>query len=755
MTNKTPDSGRYGWLAAGSVGGWSLRMFRKPTPLISILGPALGSAFLIPSPWIGAILWFAVFQNFRYAAFALLGVVIAEGMIRTFGIRDTSPIDGSLKANAVLAAIAAAWLTGPAGISVEAQMLVVVVSTAAATILTAAVTRALANLNLPSLAIGYCLVATMLFAIFSDWTRAAAASMAWWPVPADAVGWVVTFFRTLGALLFAPTLGFGLIVAAAVLLWSRTALVAGVVGWIAGIVVAVAVSGTGVVYYWMPTAYNFFLSGMALGAVFFLPGRASMLLAAVGGASASLLAVGLQHLFPATALGYLPVASALVVWIAMYALALNDSQALSQRNQTTNLPAEKAWWWAAYWLRRSGREGPFLVVPIGVTTRISQGFDGLLSHVGPWRYALDFQQPEMPGQPRRRDADGAASWSPPVTAPAGGVVERIRSDVVDNPLGMCNYAENWGNYVIIRLDQGGWVLLAHLRQGSIPVKPGERVEIGTYLGAVGNSGRAPLPHLHLQAQHSPDPGAPSVPFRLANFLSAIDAESPLLQWHAVTLPDQGTIVAPAPPNPFVQRILSSTAPGSAVWTVESDGIVPGPLRKACAEISMHMTISLDVAGRHLFRGTTGNGLVSHLDADAWRVLELQDGASPFLTLLALAVPSIPYAATGGMVWEDLAPIIPFGRARWLGLALSPYLAEPFVRVRCHCISAPGQDSLPESPLVIETHPETVGGGLPAKLICQFDRLRGPVRLEAFFHGGSLTYSLISFEPGLPFEGDLV
>ena len=291
-------------------------------------------------------------------------------------------------------------------------------STVAATILTAAVTRALANLNLPSLVIGYCLVATMLFAIFPDWTRAAIASMEWWPVPTDVMGWMVTFFRTLGALLFSPTLGFGLIVAAAVLLWSRTAFVAGVVGWIAGVVVAIAVSGEGGIYYWMPTAYNFFLSGMALGAVFFLSGRASMLLAAGGGASASLLAVGLQHLFPFTALGYLPVASALVVWIAIYALALNDSQTIPQRNPTIELPAEKAWWRAAYWQRRSGRQGPFLVVPIGVATKISQGFDGLLSHVGPWRYALDFQQPDRPGQPRRRDADGAATWSPPVTAPA-------------------------------------------------------------------------------------------------------------------------------------------------------------------------------------------------------------------------------------------------------------------------------------------------------------------------------------------------
>jgi hypothetical protein len=745
--DKTFDSRAAQWLAAPSVRGQSAKGLGKlPTPLVAILGPALGGAFLIPHPWIGALLWLAVFQNLRYAAFALLGVAIAEGISRGFRIRDTAPIEGSLKANAVLAAIASAWLTGLTGISLEAQLTVAVVSAVAATIISAAAIKALAGANLPSLVLSYCFVAAMLFAIFPHWTYAATISMVWWPVPTDLLGWVVTFFRTLGALLFSPTLTVGLVIAAAVLLWSRVAFAAGVIGWIAGIIAATALSQEGVVYYWMPTAYNFFLAGSALGAVFFLPGRSSMITAAIGGCSASFIAAGLQHLFPGTALGYLPIASALTIWIAIYALGLTDDQMVARRNLVTDIPPETAWWRAAYWARRSGTQGPFMVVPINGPTQVGQGADGLLSHVGPWRYALDFQHPDLPGRPRRRAADGAASWNPPVITPAGGIIERVRDGVADNPLGICNFAESWGNYVIIRLDQGNFALLAHLQRGSIAVKPGMRVEIGTRLGAVGNSGRSPIPHLHLQVQNSPEPGAPTVPFRLANFLSATDVEKPLLQWHSVALPDQGAIVAPALPNPVTHSIVTSTAPSAAVWDVESKGLIPRPFREGHA-VTTRVVISFDAAGRHLFKGSTGGALVASLDPDAWRIVELEAGASPLLKLLALAVPSIPYAAFAGMIWEEPAPLVALGIARWLALPLSPYLAEPFAQVRCQCISAPDE---PNGPLVIETQLETGWSWLPSKLTCQFSRLRGPVRLEAAFPSGTVTYSLLSFEPGLPF-----
>jgi hypothetical protein len=57
-----------------------------------------------------------------------------------------------------------------------------------------------------------------------------------------------------------------------------------------------------------------------------------------------------------------------------------------------------------------------------------------------------------------------------------------------------------GNHVVIAVDDAGpFVLLAHLRHGSVEVGAGDRVQVGDVLGRCGNSGNSTQPHLHIQA----------------------------------------------------------------------------------------------------------------------------------------------------------------------------------------------------------------------------------------------------------------
>jgi hypothetical protein len=62
-----------------------------------------------------------------------------------------------------------------------------------------------------------------------------------------------------------------------------------------------------------------------------------------------------------------------------------------------------------------------------------------------------------------------------------------------------------GNHVVIAAGPSGpYVLLAHLRKGSICVRPGETVQTGTPIGQCGNSGNSTEPHVHVQATDSAD-----------------------------------------------------------------------------------------------------------------------------------------------------------------------------------------------------------------------------------------------------------
>ena len=150
------------------------------------------------------------------------------------------------------------------------------------------------------------------------------------------------------------------------------------------------------------------------------------------------------------------------------------------------------------------------------------------------------------------------------------VVELATDKTNDNEPGLANYAENWGNYIVIRLDKGGWLLLAHFRRATIAVSHGSRVVEGDYLGEVGNSGRSPYPHLHMQVQDGPEPGRPTIRFRLANFITRKNGEAEKLQWHASGVPVETTLLCAAQRNPNVFSILSSVSPGKAVWSTSSN-----------------------------------------------------------------------------------------------------------------------------------------------------------------------------------------
>ncbi len=89
------------------------------------------------------------------------------------------------------------------------------------------------------------------------------------------------------------------------------------------------------------------------------------------------------------------------------------------------------------------------------------------------------------GEPKRPHSgvDVAVPTGTPVLAPAAGIV---------------TLAEN-GMYFeggLVLLDHGHWLESAFLHMSRVDVQPGQRVEKGDVIGAVGSTGRATGPHLH-------------------------------------------------------------------------------------------------------------------------------------------------------------------------------------------------------------------------------------------------------------------
>ena len=101
---------------------------------------------------------------------------------------------------------------------------------------------------------------------------------------------------------------------------------------------------------------------------------------------------------------------------------------------------------------------------------------------------------------------GVHSWEQPLLSPADGkvVVARDEMEDADGANVVTDAADAAGNVIVIELDSGLFVVLAHLRHGTFRVSEGDRVRKGDPLALVGNSGNTTMPHLHLQVQTQVD-----------------------------------------------------------------------------------------------------------------------------------------------------------------------------------------------------------------------------------------------------------
>jgi hypothetical protein len=161
--------------------------------------------------------------------------------------------------------------------------------------------------------------------------------------------------------------------------------------------------------------------------------------------------------------------------------------------------------------------GRYLVVNGGAWVMINAhraSMDSSVARLRPWRgnaHAVDIVAVGALGMRARGvlpEAPGAYRvFGVRVLAPCSGRVAAAVDGVADLPVPQQDREHMAGNHVILECG-GVHVVLAHFRQGSVRVKPGQRVATGDWLADVGNSGMSSEPHLHVHAQL---PGTPEQP----------------------------------------------------------------------------------------------------------------------------------------------------------------------------------------------------------------------------------------------------
>ncbi|MEZ6044059.1 MAG: urea transporter [Planctomycetaceae bacterium] len=369
---------------------------------------------------------------------------------------------------------------------------------------------------------------------------------------------LLTIVKTMSAILLMPNYYLGGIIIIAMLILSRLYVFYALLGFAVSMTVLTLLPVSITYEQASMLAFNFAFCSLAIGGVFFIPSRRSLVLAIFSTAICTLIAVVVVKLFESS--GFIPIALPVnfVVLLVLHAMRMRMQPGLL--NLTPFMPTTPEENFRKFSLMRMRFPEfgyPIIRCPFSGERAVTQGVDGDITHKNDWKYAFDFEVLDRSGEPRLGTGEELTdyySYGTPVLAPANGTVIKVVDEVKDGEPGSLNLIDNWGNFVLIGMDNGYYLMVCHLQRHSIRCYEGSRIRQGEVIGSCGNSGRSPIPHIHLQVQSGPTVVAKTVQFYLSHYY---EKQGCKLTYHSSGIPSEGTIISAAAVNNRVADCFTS------------------------------------------------------------------------------------------------------------------------------------------------------------------------------------------------------
>ncbi|BCD67473.1 urea transporter [Nitratiruptor sp. YY09-18] len=318
------------------------------------------------------------------------------------------------------------------------------------------------------------------------------------------------FFKTVGEIFFLPYNIVGFVVSLLILWFSRILFFLMFAGFGVGVAVHSLFVQTSEAL-WSLYNFNFLLIAMALGGIFLIPHIKNYVLALIAVALSVFISDAMQVFFNLFNIPVYTIPFNIIVILFVFLLYTMGYRLFAYIIKRT--PEETLEYYLANTLR-FGANSRKISLPFLGEWSVYQAFDGEWTHRGDWKYAYDF----IKIQDGKSYAGSGVSlqeyyaYGQDVVAPVNGYIVDIRDDLPDNPIGVVDRIHNWGNFIIIKSDEGFFVEISHLMQHSIKVRIGEYVKSGQMIAKCGNSGYSPEPHIHIQVQEYQFLGARTLPF---------------------------------------------------------------------------------------------------------------------------------------------------------------------------------------------------------------------------------------------------
>jgi len=579
----------------------------------------------------------ATFPALAVATVAAILIAVLVSLL--FGLGTESVRDGGPACTAVLATLALAVFAPEGG----HPLVLVLLAAPLAVFLYASFESVFASVALPSHSLPF-IATTWVVHLASRSLPAAASSMTLLqPTELLPGGWFAAGWWDLPAsLLFLNGTVAGVAVLAAIALHSRIALLLALVGFTTALGMRELLRAEAV---WslvdVIASFNAVLTAMALGGVWFVPHLSSLVLAAGGAAAAVLLSYALA---PAASMAYLPVLSLPFV-VTTHLVLTASRRRLEDRRPRSTIPADRPEEALAAHLSRQRRFGDAAWLPFRLPFRgswiVTQGHDGAHTHQGPWRHGLDFEGVDADGRRHRgegRELRDYHCYGLPVVAAGAGTVAEVTDGIEDNVPGQINTRNRWGNAVVIAHGPFLHSVYAHLKTGTIRVKPGQVVGAGDELARCGSSGRSPVPHLHFQVQRAPTLGSPTLHADFGDVVTGSDGDEQLAN---LVVPAQDELVRPILPDKAIAQALAFV-PGTAFELTDEEG----GREEAAVEV--------DLLGRRRLRSTRATVLLEPYE-NGLVVVDYQGSPRSLLRVVLLALARVPFDQARILTWTEHLP----------------------------------------------------------------------------------------------------
>ena len=594
-----------------------------------------GQIFFRGSRTVGALLALATFTEPHLGLFGTISVVIALATAKLARLNASLIRDGLYSYSALLTGLA---IGATFGTDSNALGLMVIAANVTVPVTAATHSGLGGSLALPPLTIPF-LVTTYLSFGAGEVLGLESNFGANLAVMDGVAGTGLAYLSSLAGIFFVSSPIAGVLVMVAIVVYSRIAFALSCVGFALAIALHTIVGLPSLSY--AALGYNFILTSVALGGVWFVPSRSSFMLATAGVVVCGLFTTGATPFLERAGMPLLVLPFNITVLLILYAMRQRTLDASPKAvDFALGSPEENLGYYRTRLLRFGANCVVRLRAPFSGNWTCTQGIDGAFTHQGPWRYAFDFEVRAADGKfhtGRGLSLGEYHAYKLPVLAPAIGTVVTVVDGIPDNPVGRPNLKENWGNVVVIQHALGVYSLLCHLAPGSVTVKTGQVVRQGEKIGACGNSGRSSVPHLHFHLQALPQPGAPTIHTELHDVVVGGERGGNLV---ATCLPNEGEDIRNVRPDPQMERFLPLRY--GECFQLSLEGRTPERLRP-----------DFDLYGNRVIHSEdTGAQLFYSVEGGLFTVFDVLGSRRSVLHLMQAALSRVPFEAGDEIDWDD-------------------------------------------------------------------------------------------------------